>query len=294
MQIAANGLALEVDDAGPPCGVPVLLIMGLGMQLTAWPQPLVDDLVARGFRVIRMDNRDAGLSQGLDALGLPSVPWAAVKHWLHLPQRVPYTLADMAQDALGVLDALGVARAHVCGASMGGMVAQHLAARHPRRVAGLTLLMSTSGARHLPQAAPGVQRLLLSRPPAWADADRVVNHLLRVMQAIGSPAWPTPEPLLRQRLRASVERAWRPAGTARQLLAVVADGDRTPLLRRLALPVRVIHGAADPLLPVACGEHLAQVIPGAVLQRIEGMGHDLPDALLPRLAGLIADAAAAQ
>lgn len=292
MQIAANGLALEVDDAGPPGGVPLLLIMGLGMQLTAWPRALVDDLVARGCRVIRMDNRDAGLSQGFDHQGVPSVPWAAVRHWLHLPPRVPYTLADLADDALGVLDALGVARAHVCGASMGGMVAQHLAARHPQRVAGLTLLMSTSGARHLPQAAPAVQRLLLSRPPARAPAEVVVNHLLRVMQAIGSPAWPTPEPLLRQRLQASVARAWRPAGTARQLLAVIADGDRTPWLRRLAVPTTVIHVRADPLLPVACGEHLAQVIPGAVLHRIEGMGHDLPDALLPRLAELIAGAAA--
>jgi len=294
MQIAANGLALEVDDAGPPGGVPLLLLMGLGMQLTAWPQALVDDLAARGLRVVRMDNRDAGLSQGCDALGVPSVPWAAFKHWLHLPQHVPYTLADMADDAAGVLDALGLDRVHVCGASLGGMVAQHLAVRHPQRVAGLTLLMSTSGARHLPHAAPAVQRLLLSRPPANADAERVVDHLLRVMQAIGSPAWPTPEPLLRQRLRASVHRAWRPAGTARQLLAVVADGDRTPLLRRLALPVTVIHGTADPLLPLACGEQLAQVIPGAVLHRIEGLGHDLPDALLPRLAGLIAEAAAAR
>jgi pimeloyl-ACP methyl ester carboxylesterase len=293
MQISANGLQIEVDDAGPPGGVPFLLIMGLGMQLTAWPPALVADLVARGHRVIRLDNRDAGLSQGFDHLGVPSLPWAAAKHWLRLPQHPPYTLADMAEDALGVLDALGLERAHVVGASLGGMVAQHLAARHPARLASLTLMMSTSGARHLPQAQLAVQRLLMSRPQG-ADPEAVVAHLVRVMQTIGSPGYPAPPELLRQRLRASVARAWRPKGTARQLLAVVADGDRTPMLRKLSVPTTVIHGRADPLIPYGCGEQLAQVIPRAQLHGIPGMGHDLPDELLPQLAERMAASAAPQ
>jgi pimeloyl-ACP methyl ester carboxylesterase len=161
MRISANGLRIEVDVQGPPDGEAVLLVMGLGMQLVAWPQELVDALVARGFRVVRFDNRDSGLSQGFDALGVPSLPLAALRYVLRLPVTSPYRLADLAQDAVGVLDALGIGQAHVCGASMGGMVAQHLAAAHGARVRSLTLVMTTSGARHLPQARLAVQRALM-------------------------------------------------------------------------------------------------------------------------------------
>jgi pimeloyl-ACP methyl ester carboxylesterase len=287
MQISANGLRLEVDVQGPPDGPPVLLVMGLGMQLIAWPQELVDALLARGCRVIRFDNRDAGLSQGLDALGVPNLAVAALRYLLRLPVRAPYTLADMAADTLGVLDALGIARAHVCGASMGGMIAQHLAASHPDRVASLTLMMTTSGSRRLPQPRAHVQRALLRRP-AGRDPEAVVDHLERLLHLIGSPAH-RPDPVVfRRRLRATVERAWRPAGTARQLCAVVADGDRTPLLRRITAPTRVIHGREDPLVPPACGEDLARHITGATLDLVPGMGHDLPLPLLARFADAIA------
>ncbi len=287
MQVSAGGIGIEVEDQGLPTGEPLLLIMGLGMQLTGWPPELVQALVSRGFRVLRLDNRDIGKSQGFDHLGLPSLAWSGIRYTLGLPVKSPYSLADMAGDALGVLDALGVQRAHICGASMGGMIAQHLAARHPDRVKSLTLIMTTSGARHLPQAAMRVQRMLLKRPRSPAPAD-VVAHLQRVLAVIGSPAYP-PEPAgLRERLSEMVARAWRPAGTARQLVAVVADGDRTPMLGRITAPTRVIHGQADPLVPVAAAHDLVARIAGAEADIIPGMGHDLPLQLLPRIAEGIA------
>jgi pimeloyl-ACP methyl ester carboxylesterase len=290
MQIVANGIGIELDDQGPAGAEPLLLIMGLGMQLIGWPDELVQLLVSRGFRVIRPDNRDVGLSQGFDHLGVPNLPVAAMRHALRLQVHAPYSIGDMADDALGVLDALGIAQAHVCGASMGGMIAQHLAARHPQRVKSLTLMMTTSGSRRLPQAPWSVQKVLMSRPDG-SDAEAVVAHLLNVMSVIGSPAYP-PEPArLQRRLRQSVQRAWRPAGTARQLAAVAADGDRTTLLLGIKAPTLVIHGEADPLVPVAAGRDLAQRIAGAQSDFIPGMGHDLPLQLLPRLAdGITANA----
>ncbi len=214
MRVVANGIGIEVDDQGPPGGEPVLLVMGLGMQLIAWPQELVDDLVRRGFRVIRLDNRDAGLSQGFDHLGVPNLAAAGLRHLFHLPVTAPYRVADMARDALGVLDALGIGAAHVCGASMGGMIAQHLAATHPARVKSLVLMMTTTGSRQLSQPSLKVRGALMSRPDG-RDPEAVVAHLVRLLGLIGSPAY-RPEPArLQERLRASVARAWRPAGTCK-------------------------------------------------------------------------------
>jgi pimeloyl-ACP methyl ester carboxylesterase len=281
--VRANGLSIAIDVQGPPQGEPLLLIMGLGMQLLGWPEELVAELALRGFRVIRLDNRDAGLSAGFDHTGTPNLALAALRHAMRLPVAAPYAIADMAEDALGVLDALGVTSAHVCGASMGGMIAMHLAAKHPPRVKSLTLLMTSSGSRALPQAAWRVQRALLSRP-AGRDEAAVVRHLERVLEVIGSPGF-RPEPARqRARLQAMVRRAWRPAGTARQLVAVAADGDRTPLLARIAAPTAVIHGRDDPLVPVAAGRDLAARIAGATLDEVPGMGHDLPVPLLARFA----------
>jgi pimeloyl-ACP methyl ester carboxylesterase len=288
MRVVANGIGIEVDDQGPPGAEPLLLIMGLGMQLVAWPDELVQDLVSRGFRVIRMDNRDVGLSQGFDDHGKPNLALAALRYSLRLPVDSAYRLQDMAADCLGVLDALGIPQAHVCGASMGGMIAQHLAVRHPTRVKSLTLIMTTSGARHLPQPSLRVRGVLMSRP-SGKDFDAVVAHLQRVVSIIGSPGYPNDAARLQQRLRASVARAWRPAGTARQLVAVVADGDRSVLVQNLRLPTFVIHGEDDPLVPVAAGRELARLIPGAKADFIPGMGHDLPLQLLPRIAQNIAE-----
>ena len=291
MHVQANGLRIAVDDQGPRGAPVVLLVMGLGMQLIAWPEPLVLGLLQRGFRVLRFDNRDIGLSQGFDHAGLPNLTVAGLRHALHLPVRAPYGLADMAQDALGVLDALGIAQAHVCGASMGGMIAQHLAARAPQRVASLTLVMTSSGARSLPRPSWAVQRTLMSRPRGPGQ-DAAVDWIVQMLRTIGSPGYPADATALRERARASVQRSWHPAGSMRQLLAIVADGDRTPLLARITAPTRIVHGMADPLVPLACGQHLARHIAHADTDFIPGMGHDLPDALLERLAQGIADTAA--
>ena len=287
MHITANGLQIEIDEQGPANGPPLLLIMGLGMPLLGWPEELVALLVQRGCRVIRLDNRDAGLSQGFEAYGVPSLTAASLRYLLHLRLPCPYTLADMAADALAVLDALGITSAHICGASMGGMIAMHLAAKHPQRVKSLALLMTTSGNRRLPQPTLAVRRALLTRP-ASPQVDAVVAHLEGLLRVIGSPAYPPDPAQQRQRLTTMVRRGWRPDGTARQLLAVAADGDRSALLGRIQAPTCIIHGQADPLVPVAAAHELQRKIAGASTEIIPGMGHDLPQALLPRLADLLA------
>ena len=293
MRVVANGIAIEVDDQGPANAEPLLLIMGLGMQLVGWPDELVQLLVSRGFRVIRFDNRDIGLSQYFDHHGVPSLAWAGMRYAMHLPVSSPYTLRDMADDAAGVLDALGIDSAHVCGASMGGMIAQHLAVAHPQRVRSLTLMMTTSGSRRLPQPSMHVRKALMSRP-SGPSLDAAAAHLQRLLGIIGSPAYPPDPARLQQRLTETVQRAWHPAGSARQILAIVADGDRSAMLPRIQAPTRVIHGRDDPLVPVRCGEDLAARIPGAELDIIPGMGHDLPLELLARFADGLRDNARRQ
>ena len=288
MKVRANGVEIEVEVDGPAGGEPLLLIMGLGMQLVGWHDGLVEQFVAQGFRVIRVDNRDIGLSQGFDELGMPNLALAAARQVLGLPIAPPYTLADMADDAAGVLDALGVSAAHVCGASMGGMIAQLMALRHPERVRSLTLIMTSSGSRRLPRPSLRVQRAMLARPAHPHELDNLVAHYRRLHTLIGSPAY-RPDPLaLEDRLRSSLARAYRPRGTARQMVAILAAADRSAALASLAVPTLVIHGAADPLVPPAAGQDLARKIPGAQLDLIEGMGHDLPVPLWPRYAAAVA------
>ena len=292
MKIAANGVLLEVEDHGPTDGTPLLLIMGLGMQLVAWHEEFVDSLVQRGFRVIRFDNRDIGLSQRFDELGVPNLPLLGIKATLGLTVHSPYALADMAADTAGLLDALNIPAAHVCGASMGGMIAQHLAVRHPDRVKSLTLMMTTSGARKLPQPSMKVRAALLSRPAKPADVDSIIDHYVQLYRVIGSPGYPAGDEFLQRRLGLSVRRSYRPRGVARQLAAIVADGDRTALLAKITAPTAVLHGRDDPLVPVAAGHDLAAKIAGASLDVIDGWGHDLPMPLWPRFVQVIEGAAA--
>jgi pimeloyl-ACP methyl ester carboxylesterase len=295
MKIIVNGITMEIEDTGG-AGVPVMLVMGLGMQLVAWPPTFIQSLVDAGYRVLRLDNRDIGLSQHFDHLGTPNMLWTTLKYQLGLTIKPPYTLHDMALDAVGVLDNLGIAKAHIVGASMGGMVAQRMALAAPERTLSLTSIMSTSGARGLPAAKPNVLRALMSRP-SGKDMASVVAQYERLFGIIGSPGFPIEPALMRERIVAGIERSYHPAGSVRQMAAIAADSQRAEALRSLRKPTLVLHGKADPLVPYACGADTAQRIPGAKLVGIEGMGHDLAPgvvtALMPHLLPFLAQHSAA-
>ncbi|MEO8545205.1 MAG: alpha/beta fold hydrolase [Betaproteobacteria bacterium] len=285
MKVRANGIDIEVQDSGTGAADTrpvVLLIMGLGLQLVAWPAAVLRLLDEAGYRVIRFDNRDIGLSQHFDHLGKPNLLWTGLRHRLRWNIRAPYTLDDMAADSIGVLDALRVGKAHVVGVSMGGMIAQRLTLAAPQRVASLTSIMSSSGARGLPQADPRLMRVLFGRP-ANSSRDAIVAHYVRLYQAIGSPGHLTDEVELVQRIGMAVDRNYHPAGTLRQMVAIAADTTRADALSRIAKPTLVLHGLADPLLPAAHGRDTAQRIPGAQFAAIEGMGHDLAQGVVDRL-----------
>ena len=295
MKIRANNIDIEVEDSGDGLdaqGQPrpaVLLIMGLGMQLIAWPPAMVQALLDADYRVVRFDNRDIGLSQHFDALGKPRLPrlmWTGLKYRLGLPIRPPYSLQDMAHDALGVLDALKIGQAHVVGVSMGGMVAQRLAVLAPTRVISLASVMSSSGARGLPQARPDVTRVMLNRP-SDEGMEAAIKQSVRVFKAIGSPAYPIPDAELTDMVRTAARRSLHTQGMLRQMMAVVADNSRAAALAGITSPTLVVHGKSDPLVPFACGEDTARRIPGARLAGIEGMGHDLPPGVVERLLSLL-------
>lgn len=275
-KVAANGIEIEYEVHGPDSGEPLLLIMGLGQQLTRWPVSLIERLVGEGFRVVRFDNRDIGLSTGFDATPTPDLPTVFGALVEGRDPGAPYLLADMADDAAGLLDALGIARAHVAGVSMGGMIGQMLAARHPDKVLSLTSVMSTTGNPALPPAAPEAQAVLFARPTA-TDLESLVEHALKAQIAIQSPAWPVSPETERPLLRAGIQRAYRPMGVLRQMIAVIASGDRRAALKTITAPTVVLHGDADPLVPVEGGKDTAATIPGAELRIVEGMGHDLPE-----------------
>jgi pimeloyl-ACP methyl ester carboxylesterase len=290
MQLSANGIGIEIEDHGPASGEPLLLIMGLGMQLVAWPNGLVRELVQRGFRVIRFDNRDIGLSQRFDHLGVPNIALDALKYSVGMHVTSGYQLADMADDAAGVLAALGLPGAHVFGVSMGGMIAQHLAARRPECVKSLTLMMTSSGARHLPGPSLKVRAAMLGRPAKAShpgDLSALIEYYVRLYRLIGSPGYPSEDAVIAVRVEGWLRRFNNPASNLRQLAAIAADGDRSALLPRLTMPVQVVHGRDDALVPVAAAHDLARKIAHAGLDVIDGMGHDLPEALWPRFADSI-------
>ena len=284
-QAKVGGAALEYESFGDVAAPAILLIMGLGMPGVAWPDPLVDGLVTAGFRVIRFDNRDCGRSSKIATGRVPDLRIAIARAILRRKVVAPYTLDDMAADTVGLLDALGIARAHLVGVSMGGMIAQNVAALYPDRVASLTSIMSSTGNPSLRVALgrPWALRAILARPGNLADADALVEHFVRVFGIIGSPGFAIDGEHLRENLRRVVSRGIHPAGTARQLLAVLASGDRRARLAGVTARTLVIHGSADPVLPVAAGRDTAASIPGARLEIVEGMGHDLPPGVQPML-----------
>ena len=280
MIVKANGIDIECESFGATDAPAVLLIMGLGAQLTRWPAAFVDGLVDRGYRVIRYDNRDVGLSTKFETAGVPNLRRIMAAALIGLRARVPYSLADMADDAAGVLDALGIARAHIMGASMGGMIAQRFVAAYPERVLSLTSIMSTTGNRRLPRASREAMAVLTNRPRN-ADAATLIAHGVKAAQTIGSPGYPTDPDVLAEHVRSDAARMTYPAGFTRQVAAIMTDGDRRRILARIVAPTLVIHGAADPLVPVEGGRDTAASIPGATFLEIPGMGHDLPAALIP-------------
>jgi proline iminopeptidase len=285
--VQANGLTFEYESLGNPADPPLLLIMGLGMQLVAWPDGFCEKLAARGFHVIRFDNRDIGLSTALDHLGVPNIAWEYVKYQMHLPLRAPYLIDDMATDTAALIDALGLAPVHVVGASMGGMIAQNLAARFPQKVRTLTSIMSSTGNRRLPKPTLAAMGAIMMPPAKPGDIEGGTRRMVKVFRRIGGRVQDADADLWALCER-HVRRSGRAAGMARQLLAVAASGNRTALIQGITAPTLVLHGSDDPLLPLRHGEETARVIPGAKLTVIDGMGHDLPIALHERLAGEIA------
>jgi pimeloyl-ACP methyl ester carboxylesterase len=285
-QVRANGIHLEYETFGDPSHPAILLIMGLGGQMILWPDSFCQALAAAGYHVIRFDNRDVGLSAKIEHGGRPRLVRAAIRSLLRVPVKAPYTLDDMAKDALGLLDALGIKQAHVVGVSMGGMIGQIISAWFPARVLSLTLIMTTSGNPRLKGPSLKLQ-LRLVRRPRLSDREDIIRYSMETWRLIGSPEYPPDEKTLRQKVERSFDRAHYPKGLARQTLAIIVSGHRLNLLKRIGAPTLIIHGEDDPLVPVAAAYELHKHIPGARLELMPGMGHDLPTELLPKLAALI-------
>jgi pimeloyl-ACP methyl ester carboxylesterase len=281
-QQTANGITIEYDTFGDPVAPPVLLIMGLGAQMTLWETEFCEAIADRSFYVIRFDNRDIGLSTWFDDAGvseLGDVMSGAVG--------APYSLADMAADAAGLLDALGIASAHIVGASMGGMIAQTFAIDFPAKTRTLTSIMSTTGDMAVGQPSPEALGALLAMAPTTRD--EAIESDVHTSKIIGSPGYPFDEAHIRDRAASDFDRSFHPAGAARQLAAIVTQPDRTPALRSLKVPTLVIHGADDPLVNPSGGRATADAVPDATLKVLAGMGHDLPPELYGEVVGALAE-----
>jgi pimeloyl-ACP methyl ester carboxylesterase len=288
-QAVVNGLQLNWETTGAVSGEPLLMVMGLGGQLIHWPDALCEALVARGFRLIRFDNRDAGLSAEADR-GLPTrIPQDWLRGRFGWQAQSNYTLMDLARDTEGLMDLLSLPRAHLVGVSMGGMVAQILAATRPARVSSLTAIMTSTNHPRLPVARFDVLWRMAGLGPRPQTREAVIRRTTGMLQRVGSPGYPTPLDYRRRLAGRAYDRAFRPRGVARQTHAIVATGSFEPLLADIRAPTQVVHGLADPLLRPACGQRCAQVIPGARLELVAGMGHDFALPLMPRWAELIGD-----
>lgn len=281
-RIAANGIELSYDRFGDPQAPALLLIMGFACQMLQWDEPFCEQLAARGYHVIRFDNRDIGQSTWFTDAGVPPMGKLLLRSLLRRPTGAPYLLADMAADSVGLLDALGIEQAHIVGASMGGMIAQEVALRYPQRVRTLTSIMSTTSDPWLPPAKLRVWSVMLKRPAT--DRAGYIAHYARTWQVLRGPGR-YPEDEARDLVRAGrlFARGLNPSGVARQLAAIVASGSRRKRLHGLKTPTLVIHGNADPLIRLPGGVATARAIPGARLQIVVGMGHALPERVWPEV-----------
>jgi pimeloyl-ACP methyl ester carboxylesterase len=282
-----NGVELAWDSFGDPDAPPLVLIMGLGAQMVAWDDAFCARLAeAGGHRVIRFDNRDIGHSTHLSHLGVPDIQALMLQAMAGKPLQVPYTLRDMAADCIGLLDALNIERAHIVGASMGGAIGQELAIHHPQRMRSFTSIMSTTGNPALPPPTPEAMAVLFSPTPTTFEA--YLPHYKKVWHVLRGPDFPLDEARDAERAQLIFLRGLNPGGVARQLAAIFASGNRKPALRDVRVPTLVIHGDADPLVPVACGVDVADAIAGAKLLRIPRMGHALPISMWPQIIDAIA------
>ncbi|MDM0112970.1 alpha/beta hydrolase [Variovorax sp. J22R133] len=283
----ANGIELAYQDIGRRTAPVVLLIMGLGSPMIVWDDEFCLSLAARGLRVIRFDNRDCGRSTSMDAGGVPDIARMLSANACGLPVTAPYRIADMADDATGLLDALSIESAHVVGASMGGMIAQEMALRHPARVRTLTSIMSSTGNPELPPGRPQAMGVLMMPTPR--DWPAYLARHLKIWSVLCGDTYPLDTPRAEDMARRLFERGPNAAGTARQLAAIIASGNRKPALAHVRVPALVLHGRDDPLVLLEAGIDTADAIPGAKLRVFDGMGHALPMAMWPDIVESIAE-----
>ena len=283
-RVRTNGIEIEYEVFGPETGPPMVLIMGLGAQMILWRDDFCQMLVDRGYRVIRFDNRDIGRSTWLDHLGVPNVMALMSAAASGQPAEAPYRLADMAADTAGLLDALGIERAHIVGASMGGMIAQTFAIQYPQRTLSLASIMSSTGDPTLPPPRPDAMSVLLAPQPT--SREEAIERGVFIFRTIGSPKY-FDEAEIRELAARSFDRGVNPAGVMRQLAAILASGNRTEALRKVEVPALVIHGRIDPLVPFPAGEATARALPRAELLAFDDMAHDMPRPLWPEMVDAI-------
>lgn len=285
--IRANNIDIFYEENGPADAPVILLVMGLGTQMIAWPEDMIQGLVDNGFRVIHYDNRDVGLSQRMDGAAASNLVWAMVKARFGLAMRPAYTLSDMAQDGIGLLDALGIQKAHVVGASMGGMIAQLMAVQHPERLFSMTSIMSSSGRPGLPGPRADIRKRLMAPRPANPTREEAIRLGAEAIESISFADMKRPHDAFVDMAARAFDRGYYPVGMKRQLLAIIADGSRVERLKTIQVPTLVVHGGADPLVPKEGSEDIARLVPGARLEIIDEMAHDLPPSQVGHMLSLI-------
>ncbi|MEM1147610.1 MAG: alpha/beta hydrolase [Pseudomonadota bacterium] len=282
-KITANGIEIAYETYGDVSAPPVLMVMGLGGQLTMWPDKLVEDLVAGGYRVILFDNRDIGLTHHHTGEKSPGVLRQILLRRIGIRLKTPYNLLDMAKDTIALMDALKLDRVHLVGISMGGMISQHVAALAPDRVASLTAIMTTTGNPKLPRPSGDVMKAMIRRGPQPTTRDEIIDLSVAAFGVIGTPGEDQNINGMRDRITRSYDRSFNPTGVARQMSAIVASGDFRKYTRSIKAPTLVIHGSKDPLVPIEGGRDVAKLVRGARFEVIEGMGHDVPPRFLPQV-----------